>query len=51
MQSQMQKLDVVGLWLDRVNALPIGHPDRLRFLIRAERILTGSLPATKNITN
>ena len=41
----MQRLDLVAGWLDKVGRLPIGHPDRLRFLPYAEQVLDGPSPA------
>jgi hypothetical protein len=49
MNEKMQRLDRVAGWLDKVVRLPIGHPDRLRFLTRAEQILEGQTPAGKPI--
>jgi hypothetical protein len=41
MQTQMDRLDQAGRWLDEVMRLPLGHPDRLRYLTLAERALEG----------
>jgi hypothetical protein len=35
----MQRIAAVSVWLDRINALPLGHPDRLQFLSYAEELL------------
>ena len=44
MQTQMDRLDQAGRWLDEVAKLPLGHPDRLRYLTLAERALEGPIP-------
>jgi hypothetical protein len=38
-RAAMQRVDQVDVLLSLVQALPFGHPDRVRFLSDAERIL------------
>ena len=55
MSTTMAKLERVSGLLDKVMQLPLGHPDRLRFLTYAEQVLEGSdqeeysLPSVKAI--
>jgi hypothetical protein len=43
MHSKMDRMDQAGRWLDEVMRLPLGHPDRLRYLTFAERALEGPI--------
>lgn len=36
--TRMERVEQVTMWLDKVEALPPGHPDRLRFLTYAEQL-------------
>ena len=40
MRKQMDRLDQASRLLDEVMRLPLGHPDRLRYLTLAEQSLT-----------
>jgi hypothetical protein len=42
MTAQMKRLEEVMRWLDQIERLPQGHPDRLRFLTLAEEALCAS---------
>jgi hypothetical protein len=44
MNSTIERLDEVNRWLDEVMRLPLGHPDRLRLLTRAEQVFRGAAP-------
>ena len=46
---QMKRLEEVMRWLDKVERLPQGHPDRLRFLTLAEEALCGPTPQTRDL--
>jgi len=43
MHSKMERMDQAGRWLYDVMRLPLGHPDRLRYLTFAERALEGPI--------
>lgn len=43
MHSKMDRVAQAGRWLDEVMRLPLGHPDRLRYLTFAERALEGPI--------
>jgi hypothetical protein len=49
MKTKLEKWAQVDKWLDMVIRLPLGHPDRLRFLTYAEQILEGSAPAGHSV--
>jgi hypothetical protein len=44
MNTKMARLEQVNRWLNLVDELPLGHPDRLRFLAYAEQIIAGAVP-------
>ena len=44
MNTKMARLEQVDRWLNLVDELPLGHPDRLRFLAYAEQIIAGAVP-------
>ncbi len=44
MNTKMARLEQVDRWLNLVDELPLGHPDRLRFLAYAEQIVAGAVP-------
>jgi hypothetical protein len=41
MKAKMEKFEQVDRWLDLIARLPLGHPDRMRFLTYAEQIIAG----------
>ena len=45
MNKTIERLDEVNRWLDEVMRLPLGHPERLRLLTRAEQVFDGAAPA------
>lgn len=47
MTEKMQQLERVAAYLDLVDRLPLGHPDRFRFLTLAQQVLEGSLVAAQ----
>ena len=44
MDTKMARLEQVDRLLNLVNELPLGHPDRLKFLAYAEEIIAGAVP-------
>ena len=48
MTATTARLDQVSEWLELVEQLPLGHPDRLRYLTQAEELLEGSRPEDEN---
>jgi hypothetical protein len=44
MNTKMARLEQVDRLLNLVNELPLGHPDRLKFLAYAEEIIAGAVP-------
>ena len=42
--TKMARPEQVNRWLNLVDELPLGHPDRLRFLAYAEEIIAGAVP-------
>jgi hypothetical protein len=44
MNTKMARLEQVDRWLNLVDELPLGHPDRLKFLAYAEEIIAGAVP-------
>jgi hypothetical protein len=49
MGKQLERVDRVDHLLDKVMSLPLGHPDRLRYLTLAEQSLESRPPpATQN---
>jgi hypothetical protein len=49
MTAKIKRLEQVMRWLDQVDQLPIGHPDRLRFLTQAEEVLYGPTPEERSL--
>jgi hypothetical protein len=49
MTAKMKRLEQVMSWLDQVDQLPVGHPDRLRFLTQAEQVLYGPAPMEQTV--
>ena len=47
MNTKMARLEQVDRLLNLVNELPLGHPDRLKFLAYAEEIIAGAVPETE----
>lgn len=45
MGKQLERVNRVDRLLDKVMSLPLGHPDRLRYLILAEQSLENRPPA------
>jgi hypothetical protein len=45
MNTKMARLEQVDRLLNLVDELPLGHPDRLKFLAYAEEIIAGAVPA------
>jgi hypothetical protein len=43
MNTKMARLEQVDRLLNLVDELPLGHPDRLRFLTYAEEIIAGAV--------
>jgi hypothetical protein len=39
MTATSARLDQVSEWLELIEQLPLGHPDRLRYLTQAEELL------------
>jgi hypothetical protein len=44
MNTKMARLEAVDRLLNLVDELPLGHPDRLRFLAYAEEVIAGAVP-------
>jgi hypothetical protein len=44
MNTKMARLEQVDRLLNLVDELPLGHPDRLKFLTYAEEIIAGAVP-------
>ena len=44
MAATTTRLDQVSEWLELVEQLPLGHPDRLRYLTQAEELLETAPP-------
>jgi hypothetical protein len=44
MNTKMARLEQVDRLLNLVDDLPLGHPDRLKFLSYAEEIIAGAVP-------
>ena len=44
MNNKMARLEQVDRLLNLVDELPLGHPDRLKFLAYAEEIIAGAGP-------
>jgi hypothetical protein len=47
MRNQLDRLDQASQLLDEVMRLPLGHPDRLRYLTLAEQSLEHRPPARR----
>jgi hypothetical protein len=47
MNTKMARLEQVDRLLNPVDELPLGHPDRLKFLAYAEEIIAGAVPETE----
>jgi hypothetical protein len=47
MRKQLERLDETSRLLDKVMSLPLGHPDRLRYLTLAEQSLDDQPPASR----
>jgi hypothetical protein len=44
MKTKMARLEQVDRLLNLIDELPLGHPDRLKFLAYAEEIIAGAVP-------
>jgi hypothetical protein len=45
MTATTARLEQVSEWLELVEQLPLGHPDRLRYLTQAEELLESARPS------
>jgi hypothetical protein len=44
MTAASARFDQVSEWLELIEQLPLGHPDRLRYLTQAEELLENARP-------